>query len=73
MKKIWNPNSQLLYSKRGSVEYEVVTEDIRLCNVRGLRDSDAKVDRKFCLEIQMPNRSMLLQAENSEIREAWVR
>lgn len=63
----------MLYSKRGSVEYEIVTDDIRLCNVRTVRDPDGKTERKFCFEIQMPTRSMVLQAENEKLRDTWVR
>ena len=66
-------DAQLLYSKRGAVEYEIVTDDIRLCNVRTVREVDGKADRKFCFEIQMPNRSLVLQAENQELRDTWVR
>lgn len=61
-----------MYNKRGHAESEVVCEDIRLCNIRGIRETEAKSDRRFCFEIQMPNRSLLLQAENGETRDQWV-
>jgi len=60
------------YTKRGCFEFETVTADIRLCNVRATPDVD-KHDRRFCFEIQLPNRAMQLQAESTEIRDAWVR
>ena len=99
-----------MYSKRGSVENEIICEDIRLCNIRywgprtasstvcpqsvqeshrttrsqersfqargslirSIKENDSKADRRFCFEIQMPNRSLLLQAENAETRDIWV-
>ena len=60
-----------MYSKRGSVESEVICDDIRLCNIRSVKE-DSKSERRFCFEIQMPNRSLLLQAEDAETRDEWV-
>ncbi|CAG5098722.1 Oidioi.mRNA.OKI2018_I69.XSR.g15917.t2.cds [Oikopleura dioica] len=60
------------YTKRGSFEFETVTADIRLCNVRASPDLD-KHERRFCFEIQLPTRAMQLQAESTAIRDAWVR
>ena len=48
------------------------SKDIRLCNIRSIKENDSKADRRFCFEIQMPNRSLLLQAENAETRDIWV-
>lgn len=40
--------------------------------IRSIKENDSKADRRFCFEIQMPNRSLLLQAENAETRDIWV-
>ena len=37
-----------------------------------MRENDAKSDRRYCFEIQMPNRSLLLQAEDGDTRDNWV-
>ena len=44
----------------------------RLCNIRSVKENDSKSERRFCFEIQMPNRSLLLQAEDAETRDSWV-
>ena len=44
----------------------------RLCNIRSIKENDSKADRRFCFEIQMPNRSLLLQAEDADTRDQWV-
>jgi len=46
----------------------VALDDVRLCTVRNADD----VERRFCFEIISPGKSFLLQADSSEVREAWI-
>ncbi|XP_061163499.1 arf-GAP with coiled-coil, ANK repeat and PH domain-containing protein 2-like isoform X2 [Saccostrea echinata] len=61
-------NSQLLYMKRGSREYSIMEEDIRLCTVKLVYETD----RRFCFEVLSPTRSHMLQAESDQNLQFWL-
>ncbi|XP_048766757.1 arf-GAP with coiled-coil, ANK repeat and PH domain-containing protein 2-like isoform X3 [Ostrea edulis] len=61
-------NSQLLYMKRGSREYSVMEEDIKLCTVKLVYDTD----RRFCFEVLSPSSSHILQAESDQNLQFWL-
>ena len=50
-------NNQLCYSKRSGDEVTAMEEDLRLCLVRPLHDTD----RRFCFEVISPTKSHILQ------------
>ena len=50
-------NNKLCYSKRTGDEVTVMEEDLRICLVRPLTDTD----RRFCFEIISPTKSHVLQ------------
>ncbi|XP_031625900.1 arf-GAP with coiled-coil, ANK repeat and PH domain-containing protein 2 [Contarinia nasturtii] len=73
--KTWNRrwfymrDNQLLYVKRDKEEVPtVMEEDLRLCTVRPINDSD----RRFCFEVISPNKSHTLQADSNEVLNAWI-
>ncbi|XP_022340712.2 arf-GAP with coiled-coil, ANK repeat and PH domain-containing protein 2-like isoform X1 [Crassostrea virginica] len=62
-------NNQLLYMKRsGSREYSVMEEDIKLCTVKMVYETD----RRFCFEVLSPTRSHILQAESEKDLQFWI-
>lgn len=61
-------NNQLLYMKRGSREYSVMEEDVKLCTVKLIYDTD----RRFCFEVLSPTRSHTLQAESDQNLQFWL-
>lgn len=62
-------DNQLLYVKRDKDdEPTVMEEDLRICTVRPINDSD----RRFCFEIISPLKSHILQADSAEIMNAWM-
>lgn len=73
--KTWNRrwfylrDNQLQYVKRDKdEEHTVMEEDLRICTVRPINDSD----RRFCFEIISPLKSHILQADSAEIMNAWI-
>lgn len=73
--KTWNRrwfylrDNQLQYVKRDKDEEPtVMEEDLRICTVRPINDSD----RRFCFEIISPLKSHILQADSAEIMNAWI-
>ncbi|KAL1138154.1 hypothetical protein AAG570_009846 [Ranatra chinensis] len=62
-------DNQLVYRKRtGEDQYTVMEEDLRLCTVRPVQDSD----RRFCFEVLSPTRSHMLQADSEELFNRWI-
>ncbi|XP_048510171.1 arf-GAP with coiled-coil, ANK repeat and PH domain-containing protein 2 isoform X2 [Athalia rosae] len=73
--KTWNrrwfclKDHQLVYRKRtGEEDYTVMEEDLRLCSVKPVVDSD----RRNCFEVLSPTKSHILQADSEEMYLAWV-
>ncbi|XP_063703447.1 arf-GAP with coiled-coil, ANK repeat and PH domain-containing protein 2 [Culicoides brevitarsis] len=73
--KTWNrrwfcmKDNKLYYRKRtGEDMPTVMEEDLRICHVRRLADSD----RRFCFEVLSPNKSHTLQADTEEQMQAWI-
>ncbi|XP_058818210.1 arf-GAP with coiled-coil, ANK repeat and PH domain-containing protein 2 [Topomyia yanbarensis] len=74
--KTWNRrwfcmrDNQLFYRKRTGEELPtVMEEDLRLCTVRLLSDSD----RRFCFEVISPTKSHILQADSEAMLHAWFK
>ncbi|XP_058443765.1 arf-GAP with coiled-coil, ANK repeat and PH domain-containing protein 2 [Malaya genurostris] len=74
--KTWNRrwfcmrDNQLFYRKRTGEELPtVMEEDLRLCTVRLLSDSD----RRFCFEVISPTKSHILQADSEAMLQAWFK
>ncbi|XP_058063366.1 arf-GAP with coiled-coil, ANK repeat and PH domain-containing protein 2 [Anopheles bellator] len=74
--KTWNRrwfcmcDNQLFYRKRTGEELPtVMEEDLRLCTVRPLADSD----RRFCFEVISPTKSHILQADSETMMVAWIK
>ncbi|XP_055608565.1 arf-GAP with coiled-coil, ANK repeat and PH domain-containing protein 1 [Uranotaenia lowii] len=74
--KTWNRrwfcmrDNQLFYRKRTGEELPtVMEEDLRLCTVRLLSDSD----RRFCFEVISPTKSHILQADSEAMLNAWIK
>lgn len=74
--KTWNRrwfcmrDNQLFYRKRTGEELPtVMEEDLRLCTVRLLSDSD----RRFCFEVISPTKSHILQADSEAMLNAWFK
>lgn len=74
--KTWNRrwfcmrDNQLFYRKRTGEELPtVMEEDLRLCTVRLLTDSD----RRFCFEVISPTKSHMLQADSEGMLNAWFK
>ncbi|XP_015514988.1 arf-GAP with coiled-coil, ANK repeat and PH domain-containing protein 2 isoform X1 [Neodiprion lecontei] len=73
--KTWNrrwfclKDHQLVYRKRtGEDDYTIMEEDLRLCSVKPVVDSD----RRNCFEVLSPTKSHILQADSEEMYLAWV-
>uniref|UniRef100_A0A182M5S9 Arf-GAP with coiled-coil, ANK repeat and PH domain-containing protein 2 n=1 Tax=Anopheles culicifacies TaxID=139723 RepID=A0A182M5S9_9DIPT len=74
--KTWNRrwfcmrDNQLFYRKRTGEELPtVMEEDLRLCTVRQLADSD----RRYCFEVISPAKSHILQADSEAMMNAWIK
>ncbi|XP_041769666.1 arf-GAP with coiled-coil, ANK repeat and PH domain-containing protein 2 [Anopheles merus] len=74
--KTWNRrwfcmrDNQLFYRKRTGEELPtVMEEDLRLCTVRQLADSD----RRYCFEVISPTKSHILQADSEAMMSAWIK
>uniref|UniRef100_A0A2M4A976 Putative gtpase activating protein n=1 Tax=Anopheles triannulatus TaxID=58253 RepID=A0A2M4A976_9DIPT len=74
--KTWNRrwfcmcDNQLFYRKRSGEELPtMMEEDLRLCTVRPLADSD----RRFCFEVISPTKSHILQADSEVMMNAWIK
>ncbi|ETN65243.1 centaurin-beta 2 [Anopheles darlingi] len=74
--KTWNRrwfcmcDNQLFYRKRSGEELPtMMEEDLRLCTVRPLADSD----RRFCFEVISPTKSHILQADSEAMMNAWIK
>ncbi|KAL9695419.1 hypothetical protein quinque_014704 [Culex quinquefasciatus] len=74
--KTWNRrwfcmrDNKLFYRKRTGEELPtVMEEDLRLCTVRLLADSD----RRFCFEVISPTKSHILQADSEGMLKAWFK
>jgi len=61
-------NNKLCYAKRSGDEVTAMEEDLRICLVRPLTDSD----RRFCFEVISPTKSHVLQADSQEMYTVWV-
>ncbi|GLV32415.1 Centaurin beta 1A [Carabus blaptoides fortunei] len=73
--KTWNRrwfylyDNQLVYRKRsGEENVTVMEEDLRLCSVKPFLEGD----RRFCFEVVSPSKSHILQADSSEMFDAWI-
>uniref|UniRef100_UPI00358F3F60 arf-GAP with coiled-coil, ANK repeat and PH domain-containing protein 2-like isoform X2 n=1 Tax=Myxine glutinosa TaxID=7769 RepID=UPI00358F3F60 len=74
--KTWNrrwfsiQSRQLVYQKKYKEPVTVVVEDLRLCSVKPIEETE----RRFCFEVSSPPaKTCVLQAESEELRELWVR
>ena len=54
---------QLCYSKRNGEDVTVIEDDLRICLVRPLTDTD----RRFCFEVISPTKSHVLQVLSGEM------
>lgn len=61
-------DNQLIYQKRSKGQVSVASEDLRLCNVKPMDE----IDRRFCFEVVSPGKTVVLQADNDNIRHAWI-
>eukprot|EP00092_Neocalanus_flemingeri_P015121 GFUD01016338.1.p1 GENE.GFUD01016338.1~~GFUD01016338.1.p1 ORF type:complete len:839 (-),score=276.93 GFUD01016338.1:342-2858(-) len=59
---------QLCYSKRNGEDVTVIEDDLRICLVRPLTDTD----RRFCFEVISPTKSHVLQADSEEQYRTWL-
>lgn len=73
--KTWNRrwfymcDYKLVYKKRtGEDNPTVMEEDLRICTVRPVVDSD----RRYCFEVISPGKSHILQADSEEMLQAWI-
>lgn len=73
--KTWNRrwfcmrDNKLFYKKRTGEDLPtVMEEDLRLCTVRPLNDSD----RRFCFEVISPTKSHILQADSEQMFNTWI-
>lgn len=73
--KTWNrrwfymKDNKLYYRKRSGEELPtVMEEDLKLCTVRPLVDSD----RRFCFEVISPSKSHVLQADSESQYSGWI-
>ncbi|XP_050084590.1 arf-GAP with coiled-coil, ANK repeat and PH domain-containing protein 2 [Anopheles aquasalis] len=74
--KTWNRrwfcmcDNQLFYRKRSGEELPtMMEEDLRICTVRQLADSD----RRFCFEVISPTKTHILQADSEAMMNAWIK
>ncbi|XP_041479472.1 arf-GAP with coiled-coil, ANK repeat and PH domain-containing protein 2-like isoform X2 [Lytechinus variegatus] len=61
-------DNQLIYQKRSKGQVSIASDDLRLCNVKPLDE----IDRRFCFEVVSPGKTTVLQADNDNIRHAWI-
>jgi len=61
-------NNKLCYSKRNGEDVTVIEDDLRICLVRPLTDTD----RRFCFEVISPTKSHVLQADSEEQYRIWL-
>jgi len=61
-------NNKLCYSKRNGEDVTVIEDDLRICLVRPLTDTD----RRFCFEVISPTKSHVLQADSEEQYRTWL-
>jgi hypothetical protein len=47
----------------------VLAEDLRLCT---LKPADDQLERRFCFEIVLPTKAVMVQADSEELRTAWI-
>lgn len=73
--KTWNrrwfymKDNKLFYRKRSGEELPtVMEEDLKLCTVRPVVDSD----RRFCFEVISPSKSHVLQADSETHYSGWI-
>jgi Arf-GAP/coiled-coil/ANK repeat/PH domain-containing protein len=63
-------DNQLLYQNRAKGdEVTVLAEDLRLCT---LKPADDQLERRFCFEIVLPTKAVMVQADSEELRTAWI-
>uniref|UniRef100_A0A8C4WRV3 Arf-GAP with coiled-coil, ANK repeat and PH domain-containing protein n=1 Tax=Eptatretus burgeri TaxID=7764 RepID=A0A8C4WRV3_EPTBU len=74
--KTWNrrwfsiQSKQLVYQKKYKEPVTVVVEDLRLCSVKPVEETE----RRFCFEVTSPPaKTCVLQADSEKLRELWVR
>lgn len=70
---VWSPINWNFFlfenRKRGDSDAPtVMEEDLRICTVRPVNDSD----RRFCFEVISPTKSHILQADSSDILQQWI-
>jgi len=61
-------SNKLCYSKRNGEDVTVIEDDLRICLVRPLTDTD----RRFCFEVISPTKSHVLQADSDEQYRTWL-
>jgi len=61
-------SNKLCYSKRNGEDVTVIEDDLRICLVRPLMDTD----RRFCFEVISPTKSHVLQADSDEQYRTWL-
>jgi len=61
-------SNKLCYSKRNGEDVTVIEDDLRICLVRPLTDTD----RRFCFEVISPTKSHVLQADSEEQYRLWL-
>jgi len=61
-------NNKLCYSKRNGDDVTIIEDDLRICLVRPLTDTD----RRFCFEVISPTKSHVLQADSEEQYRTWL-
>jgi len=61
-------NNKLCYSKRNGEDETIIEDDLRICLVRPLTDTD----RRFCFEIISPVKSHVLQADSEQGYGVWL-
>jgi len=59
---------QLIFRKRADDLPTVMEDDLRICLVRPMADTD----RRFCFELISPNKTHILQADGEDVFQAWV-
>ncbi|XP_046563022.1 arf-GAP with coiled-coil, ANK repeat and PH domain-containing protein 2-like isoform X5 [Haliotis rubra] len=59
---------QLVYRKRSKDSQTVMEEDLRLCSIKPVVDTD----RRFCFEVLSPTRSHVLQADSDSQCLLWI-
>jgi len=61
-------SNKLCYSKRNGEDVTVIEDDLRICLVRPLTDTD----RRFCFEVISPTKSHVLQADSEDQYRTWL-